>query len=526
MSSATRPLLLRYSLSVFSTVLALLLTLSLAPLLNQTVLALFFVAVTVSTWYGGMGPGVLATGLSALLINFFILPIYSASVNPVGRLIPIGVFLLVTLLINSLTSQLRTARRRAEVALAKLQASEAQLRQSELRFRRLVDSNIIGVLFPDLDGNVLDANDAFLHMLGYDRPDLQAGQVNWKTLTPAGYEAIDGQKVEELRTTRVCTPFEKEYLHKNGRRIPVLVGAAMIEGSEQETVAFVIDLTDRKQAEAALRESEQQFRQLNETLEHRVQERTAQLIATNQELEAFAYSVSHDLRAPLRYISGFVGLLKKQTATTLDEASLRYLNIITNTTREANRLIDDLLAFSRMGRTEMRSTPIDMNQLVEEVQRDLQPAMADRQIHWLVEPLPTVQADPPMLRLALRNLMENALKYTQPRSIAKIEIGSLESDQEIVFYVRDNGVGFDMKYAYKLFGVFQRLHSDDRFVGNGIGLANVRRIIHRHGGRTWAEAELDQGATFFFSLPLAPNRFVPTGTPFVTPPVPLTEGKP
>lgn len=507
MLNATRPLLLRYSLSVFSTVLALLLTLWLNSFLNQTVLALFFAAVTVSTWYGGLSPGLLSTALSVLFINFLILPIYAGSVNPFGRLIPIGVFLLVTLLIHSLTSELRAARRRAEVALAKLQASEIQLRQSETRFRRLIESNIIGVFFPELTGNIPEANDAFLQIIGYDRQDLQAGRVNWKSITPRAYEAIDKQKVEELRTTRICTPFEKEYLHKDGRHVPVLVGAALLEGSQQDTIAFVIDLTERKQAEAAVH-------QLNETLEHRVQERTAQLIATNQELEAFAYSVSHDLRAPLRYISGFARLLRKQAADRLDEASLRYLNIITDATKQADRLIDDLLAFSRMGRVEMRHTPIDMNQLVKEVQQDLQPAMNDREIHWSIEPLPKVQADPSMLRLVLRNLLDNALKYTQPRSIARIEIGSIQpdqkQDQEITFYVRDNGVGFDMKYAYKLFGVFQRLHSDAQFVGSGIGLANVRRIIHRHNGRTWAEGELDRGSTFFFTLPI---RLEPSSAP-------------
>lgn len=636
MSNATRPPLLRYSLSVFSTVLALLLTLLLHPLLNQTVLALFLAVVTVNTWYSGLGAGLLSTALSVLLINVFVLPVYAASVSPLSRLIPTGVFLLITLLINFLTSQLRTARQRAELALAQLQASEAQLRQSELRFRRLVDSNIIGVLFPDLDGNILDANDAFLHMLGYDRQDLQAGRLNWKTITPPGYEAIDSQKVEELRTTRVCTPFEKAYLHRDGRRVPILVGAAMLEGSQQHTVAFVIDLSERKQTEAALRESEGRFRhladtapvmiwmsdldqgceyfnkpwldftgrtleqelgngwtagvhtddlefclntyttafearqsfatefrlrradgkyrwvfyigvprftptgeflgyigscidisdrkqaeailhQLNETLEHRVQERTAQLLNTNQELEAFAYSVSHDLRAPLRYISGFVELLRKQTAETLDASSLRYLNIITNTTHQANRLIDDLLSFSRMGRAEIRFTPIDMNRLVAEAQQDVQPTAPNREIHWLIEPLPPVQADPSMLRLVLRNLLENALKYTQPRSIAKIAIGSIQHEQEIVFYVRDNGVGFNPKYTYKLFGVFQRLHSDTQFVGNGIGLANVRRIIHRHGGRTWAEGEVDCGATFYFALPIHPASTSLPVNPFVMP---------
>lgn len=624
MSNATRSLLLRYSISVFGPALALLLTLLLNPLLNQTVLALFIMAVTFSVWWGGLAPGLLSVTLSTLFLNFFILPTYAPTTSHFSRLIPIGVFLLITLLINSLNSQLRAVKQRSDLALSSLQASEARLRQSEARFRRLVESNIIGVLFPDLNGNVLDANDAFLNMIGYSREDLQAEQINWKTLTPPGYEPIDRQKIAELRTQRKCAPFEKEYLHKDGRRVPILVGAAMLEGSQQETIAFVLDLTERKQAELSLRESEARFRnladtapvliwmsgldqgyfyfnkpwldftgrslaqefgdgwiegvhpddvqfctetyrtafdarkpfkmeyrlrrfdgeyrwlidigvprftidgeflgyigtgvditdrkqaesaiqQLNETLEQRVQERTKQLIATNQELEAFAYSVSHDLRAPLRHISGFVGLLRKQSSAQLNASSQRYLNIITDTTNQAERLIDDLLAFSRMGRAEMRYTVVDMDQLVAEVRRDLQSATQNREVYWTIEPLPTVQADPAMLRLVFRNLIDNALKYTQPRSIAKIAVGSLKRSQDIMFYVQDNGVGFDIQYVDKLFGVFQRLHSDEQFVGNGIGLANVRRIVHRHGGKTWAKSELDRGATFYFSLPLHPN---------------------
>lgn len=509
MSNATHSLLLRYSISVFGPALALLLTLLLPPLFYQTVLALFIVAVTLSVWWGGLGAGLLSVALSTLFLNFFILPVYAPTANHLTRLIPIGVFLLVTLLINSLNSQLRIAKQRSDLTLASLRDSEARLRQSEVRFRRLVESNIIGMLFPDLDGNVWGANDAFLNMVGYTREDLKTGQINWKELTPPEYEPIDRQKIEELRTHRRCTPFEKEYLHKDGRRIPILVGAAMLEGSQQETIAFVLDLTDRKNAESAIQ-------QLNETLEHRVQERTKQLIAANQELEAFAYSVSHDLRAPLRHISGFVGLLRKQALAQLDAPSQRYLNIITDTTNQAERLIDDLLAFSRMGRTEMRYTTVDMDQLVAEVRRDLQSATQNREVDWTIEPLPATQADPSMLHLVFRNLIDNALKYTQTRSIAKIAIGSLERDQEIVFYVRDNGVGFDMQYVHKLFGVFQRLHSDEQFVGNGIGLANVRRIIHRHGGRTWAESELDRGATFYFSLPLYPESDQPTSHSLVT----------
>jgi light-regulated signal transduction histidine kinase (bacteriophytochrome) len=244
-----------------------------------------------------------------------------------------------------------------------------------------------------------------------------------------------------------------------------------------------------------------EIRQLNSDLERRVAGRTAELEATNRELEAFTYSVSHDLRAPVRHVAGFCELLEKRSSATMDDIGRRYLGNIADAAKRMGALIDDLLLFSRMGRSELQSSRVSLESLLAEVIRELEPETQGRNVVWKIGSLPEVQADPSMLRVVLTNLVANALKYTGPRPEARIEIGAEVRDSEIVVSVRDNGVGFDMAYHSKLFGVFQRLHSAEEFEGTGIGLANVRRIVHRHGGKTWAEGQVDHGATFFFSLP-------------------------
>ena len=261
---------------------------------------------------------------------------------------------------------------------------------------------------------------------------------------------------------------------------------------------------DRRRIYAAARDvtenrlAEEEIEKLNRELKRRVGE----LASLNQELEAFSYSVSHDLRAPLRHIDGFTRLLGRHAGAGLDEKGHHYLATIEDSVRQMGSLIDELLAFSRLGREEIRSASVDLQAIAQEAIRDVERDTDGRDVRWTVGALPPVTGDASLLRQVFVNLLSNALKYTRPRAVSSIEVGAVPADSdEVVCFVRDNGVGFDMKYSDKLFGVFQRLHRAEEFEGTGIGLANVRRVIQRHGGRTWAEGKVDEGATFYFSLP-------------------------
>jgi signal transduction histidine kinase len=252
-----------------------------------------------------------------------------------------------------------------------------------------------------------------------------------------------------------------------------------------------------RELEARVRERTAGLEQAREELERRA----AELAVVNRELEAFSYSVSHDLRAPLRHITGFAMMLEQSAGEALDANGKRLLATIGAAATRMGRLIDDLLSFSRVSRTDLTRGSVDLNRLGREAQQEVAHDINGRIVEWRVHELPTVEGDPALLRLVLVNLLSNAVKYSSQRARAEIEIGALAAEHETVVFVRDNGVGFDMQYADKLFGVFQRLHGNDEFEGTGIGLANVRRIVQRHGGRTWAEGRPDKGATFYFSLP-------------------------
>lgn len=260
---------------------------------------------------------------------------------------------------------------------------------------------------------------------------------------------------------------------------------------------------DRLQLEVEQRrQREEEVRHLNQELARRA----AELQATNKELESFAYSVSHDLRAPIRHVVGYSELLQKQAASSLDEKSQRFIRTILDSAKRMGNLIDDLLAFSRIGRAETRKTAVELEPLVKEVVAEIGQETKSRDIAWKLGALPVCYGDRSMLRVVVANLVSNAVKFTRMRNPAEIEIGCVERDEkEVEVFVRDNGAGFDMQYANKLFGVFERLHLPEQFEGTGIGLATVQRIVHRHGGQVRGEGAVDQGATFYFSLPKAQN---------------------
>jgi light-regulated signal transduction histidine kinase (bacteriophytochrome) len=281
-------------------------------------------------------------------------------------------------------------------------------------------------------------------------------------------------------------------LHKDGHEFPVEICLSPLETEEGVLVSSAIrDITDRKRAQRAIAN-------LNQGLETR----NLELAEANKELEAFTYSVAHDLRAPLRHILGFSKALLEDCGPGLASEAQEYVRDIVDGAQHMGHLVDDLLGLARIGRQELNIQITGLSSLVGEVLRELDPETQGRDIRWEIGELPFVECDPGLIKQVFSNLFSNSVKYTRPRKLAVIEVGQTEWEGNPVVFVRDNGVGFNMKYADKLFGVFQRLHRKEDFEGTGVGLATVQRIIHKHGGRIWVEAEIDKGATFYFTLAL------------------------
>jgi PAS domain S-box-containing protein len=393
----------------------------------------------------------------------------------------------------SLPPAVHRALRQAEFRLQRKQAEDALL-SSEERYRSLVELSP-DALFVLIQDRIVFVNSAGVKLFGAANPEQLNGR-HFEELVPADRWQSVQRSLQQMNEQGKATVFvEEEMLRLDGSPVDVeLAAAPLMFAGKRAAQVIAHDVSERKRAEA-------QIRLLNVDLEKRVAERTAELEAANKELEAFSYSVSHDLRAPLRHIEGFVEILVSTKADELPEESQHHLQTIAESAKQMGRLIDDLLTFSRTARAELKKTKLNLPELVQATIRDLARESENRVVEWVVHDLPEVEADPALLRQVTLNLLGNALKYTRKQSVARIEIGSNNSGTENIIYVRDNGVGFDMRYAHKLFGVFQRLHRAADFEGTGVGLANVRRIINRHGGRTWAEGEINQGATFYFSLP-------------------------
>ena len=377
----------------------------------------------------------------------------------------------------------------SENQLRRRLAAEAAARQAVERAQLILATvrEPIAVITRDL--KILTCNQAFTDYYALGHDDSLGASAAWN-------DAVLLQRLGDVPLTRreiwdyelaqaIGTAGSVRHLVVNARPMQ------LPETDEAVILLTISDITARKQFEA-------QVLELNRQLEGKV----AQISDSNRELEAFSYSVSHDLRAPLRHITGFAEKLQRHLGENADEDTRHYSEVVVNSSRRMSALIEDLLTYSRLGRHAMRLRGVDMQSMVEEVRIALTSGVEDRRIVWRIAPLPVVVADENMIRLVWQNLLDNAMKYTASREEAVIEVGIGEpTPLEFTFYVKDNGVGFDMAYADKLFGVFQRLHKASQFAGTGIGLASVRRIVSRHGGRTWAESAPGEGATFFFSLP-------------------------
>ncbi|MDE3117488.1 MAG: PAS domain-containing protein [Nitrospirota bacterium] len=387
-------------------------------------------------------------------------------------------------------SAMETVSKALSLGIERKKAEEA-LQESEQRLELALRGGDLGTWDWQVQTGAAVFNRRWAEMLGYALEELAPHIGTWERLV----HSEDLPQVMDALQAHLnghTSAFESELRMKTkggGWRWILARGRVVSRDAQGRPVRATgthLDITDRKRAEAD------------------VKERSRQLEAANKELEAFSYSVSHDLRAPLRHIDGFAELLEQQAAPVLDEKGRKYLRAISDSAQRMGRLIDDLLEFSRTGRAELHARVVPLEALVRNVLDDLQPETEGRTIDWTIGPLPKVQGDPALLRQVWFNLVANAIKYTRPRDRATIEIGRAPStgDHEVVVFVRDNGVGFDMQYVGKLFGVFQRLHGIDDFEGSGIGLANVQRIVARHGGRVWAEGAVGRGATFYVALPL------------------------
>jgi PAS domain S-box-containing protein len=477
----------RYGFALVSVVLAVLPAIVLQQFkFHDVELPLLLFAVALTSWHAGTGPAVMAIVLSSVCFDYFFAPpLYQFTVTTAD--IPaVLVLICFALLITRFAAVRRHIERELLQARDSLQAEVVERTQQASLLNLTHDT----IFVRDMNDIITYWNRGAEELYGFTA-DEAVGKCSSDLLRTVLPQPIDNISAQLLRTGR----WEGEVKHVKADGTEVLVSSRWsLRRDDKQPVAVLEtnnDITDRKRRE-------EEIRGLNQELG----KRSAALEASNKELEAFAYSVSHDLRAPLRHMVGFAELLQKAASTRLDDKSQRYMRIILESAKRMGALIDDLLAFSRIGRAETQKTPVNLDHLVKEALSEVQLETTGRDIVWRIDKLPVCYGDRSMLRVVLVNLLSNAVKFTRPRSKAEIDVGwTPRNTEEVEIFVRDNGAGFDMKYVDKLFGVFQRLHHMEAFEGTGIGLATVQRIVHRHGGAVRAEGAIDKGATFYFSVP-------------------------
>jgi PAS domain S-box-containing protein len=396
--------------------------------------------------------------------------------------------------IEASISQTEAAERKLFTVILRDMTERKQAEARNVLLATIVESSNDAIVSKDLSGRILSWNSGAQQIYGYTEAEIVGQSVD--LIVPPDRLDESNRALLQVAAGRMVTRDETIRVRKDGSLLTVSLILSPMRNAEGQIIGISSIAHDITASKAA----ERQVRDLNLQLEKRVRERTVDLEAANKELEAFTYSVSHDLRAPLRHIAGFSKMLAEECGASLQPEALHYLRRIQDGTRRMGMLVDDLLNLARIGRHELRLQATGLHSIVKDVIAELTPDMEGRQIEWKIRNLPYVEGDPALLRVVFQNLLSNALKYTRPRAKAVIEVGCEQMGGEQVVFVSDNGVGFNMIYADKLFGVFERLHRSEDFEGSGVGLATAQRIVQKHGGRIWAQAELDKGATFYVSF--------------------------